>query len=174
MVMTDELAEFILARIAEVEQMARDAQAESLGELAPATGEHWQWVCTDTDVPIDLDSEAFSDGDWVFNPTGGDFSLRSVEQYRAGITGSSLPSFAIPTMDELRVETARHIAYWDPARVLAKCKADRGILRRYLQGIESPNTDDAWLLATTYVARALAAQWDDHPDYQPEWASEVK
>jgi hypothetical protein len=69
--------------------------------------------------------------------------------------------------------TTKHIARHDPARMLAECAAKRAIIKDW----EDPNGDGVWegydygcALTTDRAARALAAIYSDHPDYQQEWA----
>ena len=60
--MDDGLAGFILARIAEVEQMAHDASGRTVEDHTDGKGDHWQWEDTETDEPVDLsDTEWFAD-----------------------------------------------------------------------------------------------------------------
>jgi Family of unknown function (DUF6221) len=169
--MSDELAEFILARIAEVEQMARDASGRRPNDMNP-TGDHWQWESTEMDQPINLDNTAeFANQLYVRNPDGGDFTLRSVEEYPTGTVGD-LPVFVIDATGDLHPGPARHIAYWDPARVLAKCKADRlVVLALALMALQEP-ISGARVIALKSLG-ALAWEHRDHPDYRPEWAPEV-
>ncbi len=54
-------------------------------------------------------------------------------------------------------ERARHIAHWDPARVLVEC----GTKRRLLE--ECGTVGPVWPL------RLLALPYADHPDYRQEW-----
>lgn len=68
-------------------------------------------------------------------------------------------------------EQAKHIAYWDPHRVLAKCKADRLIVDFYKQSAVIREgkmvVHNGWTICALH---AVSSQWDDHPDWQPEWA----
>jgi len=70
--------------------------------------------------------------------------------------------------------TTEHIARYDPARVLAECAAKRAIIEDW----EDPEDDGVWegydygcALTTDRAARALAAAYSDHQDYQQEWAA---
>ena len=62
--------------------------------------------------------------------------------------------------------TTRHIARWDPARVLAEVDAKRRIVDRceHYQTYE----DYGWALADE-VLSLLALPYDCHPDYREEW-----
>jgi hypothetical protein len=74
--------------------------------------------------------------------------------------------------EEIDAEDGVHIARWDPARVLAECKAKRRIVTRYVRARalvgKHPHaaTADAALL---HVLTELALPYADHPDYRPEW-----
>jgi hypothetical protein len=75
---------------------------------------------------------------------------------------------------------ARHIARWDPARVLAECQARRQIVEfaQEATGMEisldlefgQSHRDEA---ADPYIGdrilHLLAAPYAGHPDYRPEW-----
>ncbi|NWL13337.1 hypothetical protein DM793_18895 [Paenarthrobacter nitroguajacolicus] len=80
-------------------------------------------------------------------------------------------------VDGLHVQSpelvSEHIVRHNPARVLAECAAKRAIIEDW----EDPNCDGVWegydygcALTTDRAARALAAVYSDHPDYQQEWA----
>jgi Family of unknown function (DUF6221) len=70
-----------------------------------------------------------------------------------------------------------HIARHDPARVLREIAAGRAILARYEDCLARMD-DPAYSGAAEYVQIReyedfvlpnLAAVWDGHPDYRPEW-----
>ena len=80
---------------------------------------------------------------------------------------------------QLRGE-AEHIARHDPARVLREVTAKRAMVAQHSR---NPGTvfdacdwcsheaaDYPWPCPTI---RAIAAIWNDHPDYQPQWAPET-
>lgn len=66
------------------------------------------------------------------------------------------------------VETARHIALHDPARVLREVEGKREIIEdcegTILGYVHAETRDRA-----VGVLRNLASIWSDHPDYQEEW-----
>ena len=87
----------------------------------------------------------------------------------------------------MRDETAAHIARWDPARVLAECEAKRRIVELHedggnysIGGYGGPvvtyiacsmcgtagEYDEPWPCGTL---RLLALPYVNHPDYQEEW-----
>lgn len=68
---------------------------------------------------------------------------------------------------------ARHIARWDPARVLREVEADRKILAEYtavLKLIELTGSDKSVLRYREFVLQHRAAVHSDHPDYNPDWS----
>lgn len=63
--------------------------------------------------------------------------------------------------------------FWPP-RVLAECAAKRAIVERWEDwpadaGWRGDAADAGHLQAVDHAARAIAAVYADHPDYQPEW-----
>ena len=130
------LTEFLLARVAEDERVARAASISS----------------------------------------GADWSTKEVEPWGEIVDGSSPQGNPRAYGDDTELwdhegalgmwpETARHVAHFDPARMLAECEAKRDIIGFVLaaeSGIEQLRPDDR-------AMRALALPYADHPDYQPEW-----
>lgn len=170
----ESLPEFILARIAEVELMAHDATGRYAAE-GVETGDHWRWESEADDRPIDLGATVrFADVDYA--DYEGSAGLRSEEEYTTNVC--PLPAFALSGVEELRIGPARHIAYWDPARVLAECEAKRRIVELHVVEPLPPPSKSAscvqcwgavWPCPTL---RLLASPHRDHPDYRPEWAPE--
>ena len=150
--MTD-LAEFLLACIAEDETWAREASRRD--DSYAEGGARWQWVYTSDDHVADPDPargeylDLRPDDDW------GDLSLRSVQEFPTMSVGP-LPQFAIANVQEVLTTVAGHIARHDPARVLAECDAKRRIVERR-NHLDGP------------TLRALAAVYADHPDWREEW-----
>ena len=69
-------------------------------------------------------------------------------------------------------ETAAHIALHDPARVLAECEAKRAIVADRDRIDRSADGDEwsmGYSDANYSALHALAAVYADHPDYLPEW-----
>lgn len=61
----------------------------------------------------------------------------------------------------------RHIARWDPHRVLAECEAKRRVVEEYSavpDGQQGP-----YRAGLGRALRCLALPYSDHPDYRPEW-----
>jgi hypothetical protein len=82
----------------------------------------------------------------------------------------------------MTASTTRHVAYWDPARVLADIAAKRAIVKAYAGArtrIAEVRRDgyhafDAQRVqgaeeALTVAVLALAAPFVEHPDYDPAW-----
>lgn len=82
------------------------------------------------------------------------------------VEDSSIIDATPGTGDQLYVAHARgeyisrHIARWDPARVLAECETKRRL-------IELGEKDSYW----DDVLRLLALPYADHPDYRDVWRS---
>jgi hypothetical protein len=171
------ITEFLLARIAEDEAIARAA----IDSRRP--GSHWTWE----------------------SPSDGPLWLRTVEEYPTSSGVGELPGFPLgyDTLME-PVEAMPHIARHDPARVLAECAAKRAIIKQHeewpvlfesrptFSSVETNSVNDismkmvqevAWLTEREYVKRfgaepptapmmaTLAAIYADHPDYQQEWGA---
>jgi hypothetical protein len=79
-----------------------------------------------------------------------------------------------PDLDSLIVigdgPMARHIAEWDPARVLAETAAKRRMLA-YLVELENKALDGNWWnLDRDLPLKLLALPYAHHPGYQKDWA----
>ena len=74
--------------------------------------------------------------------------------------------------------SAAHIARHDPQRVLAECRAKRRIIRLATEADRAPRfavptaPEEARAFTLDAVVRALAAVYEDHPDYRPEWGGD--
>ena len=133
-----EIAEFLLARIAEDEAVAKTAYGS---DPSPWVGDGWL---------------RNNRGDHLFFTGDGD----------------------TPEADE---ETTRHIARWDPARVLAECEARRQVVQGYREAWEmakqlarAGQEEEAQAVRYGRVGLesalvALALPYADHPDYDPKW-----
>lgn len=145
-----DLAEFLLARIAEDEAVARAA-------IDPdRPGIHWHWVNSNDDSPS-VPRGQHADREYMTDPA----SLRTVEEFPTSSVGN-LPSFAISHAEEVRSGPALHIARHDPARVLAECEAKRAIVEEATH----PQTSS---VEGYNILRILAVAHADHPDYDEEW-----
>lgn len=152
------LSEFLLARIAEDEATAREACA--FGHWAATMG----WI---SDGP---DSGVWEVGHEVLDEEG------SHNEEDPTVRGEHLLIY-----DEggHNVAHARHIAQWDPARVLAECEAKRLAIEAAWG--DHLKLEDEWGYArheeqmsaegdNPDVVEALAWPYADHPDYRQEWA----
>jgi len=157
--MTDlTLTDFLLARIAEDEAVAR---AASPGEWATQVMQHvnhdpeGEWLTVEV-VREDDDDEELAD-----------FGGMEVISYGTRVEPGGHSQ-----------ENAEHIARHDPARVLAECEAKRRIVElRYswnLQAERNPEPPFSSIFQTQVntadaILRALALPYADHPDYRDEW-----
>jgi hypothetical protein len=155
------LAEFLLARVAEDEAAARTAIMESYEEE--------RWLRPNERGVV----QVVDDGVW----RTGDHAMDEARIDGIGIT----------VYDEggHTAEQARHIARWDPARVLADCEAKRRIVEEYAEAIApNPNpyhgsntgtpSDDGfyeggWEDALKLACQCLALPYADHPEFREEW-----
>lgn len=130
--------EFLLARIAEDEAVAR-----------AATAGPWHW-----DPP--------SGEDWP----GSDESLMSSALDE---DGHALPVLYSWGYDASGIDgedgDRAHIVRWDPARVLAECKAKRRIVENH----QRHTPGERGYGASREAVRALASVYADHPDFDPAW-----
>lgn len=67
---------------------------------------------------------------------------------------------------------SRHIARWDPARVVAECTSKRALLDHHA----TTDAGECGICADghkgyCWTVRLLAAPHADHPDYDPAWAA---
>lgn len=96
------------------------------------TGEHWQWVCSQCDIVVEITDVVLLDG-YLQCPTDGCHyyigSLRSRETY--GDDKRPLPHFVLPGVDEVTPTVALHIQLHDPATVLRHCDRDLKMLSRH-------------------------------------------
>lgn len=157
------LTDFLLARIAEDEAVAR-------GAIDPERpGTHWRWIdAGEQGGPAEPDPE-----------TGGEYLdmqasiwLCTVEEFPTSSVGP-LPAVAIASAQEVKSGAAAHIACFDPARVLAECEAKRRIVHEFTGESPHANYDDCGDEcvgnALHWVLRVLAQPYADHPDYREEW-----
>ena len=69
-----------------------------------------------------------------------------------------------PSDDEQSMADARHIASWDPSRVLAEVEAKRRVITIWETQMESYGAD-----AAEEAVRALAQPFSDRPGFRDEW-----
>lgn len=150
------LTDFLLARIAEDEEVAKQAKSDSP-----------RWASTQKDGTLKIDTGIESMG-WEFG--GGD-----------GIWSCDDPYDDCGTYVSHAFAEGDHIARHDPARVLAECEAKRRIVEEHSDGgkdwdgqrfvhwcrrCAGRRGHEPWPCPTL---RALALPYADHPDYRQEW-----
>jgi hypothetical protein len=140
------LAEFLLARIAEDETYARNASGGQRGVYPPL---HWY-----VEEEGGFDSWAISTGD-------------NEEDANLCVTCNDSGG------NELLERDARHMARWDPARVVTECEAKRRIVANCEAFSTNGPTGTPPLpnlrFAGVTILRLLALPYADHPDYRQEW-----
>jgi hypothetical protein len=141
------LTEFLLARIAEDEQAARDASPSpwQYGDIASVAG---GTIYDESRRIADVTYEQANDHDGSV--------VRHLLSDEADANG-------------------RHIARHDPARVLRECEAKREIVAHYeAYAREADRNPDVFALvkmseAVEGTLVELARVFRDHPDYREEW-----
>ncbi|NDL58150.1 DUF6221 family protein [Phytoactinopolyspora mesophila] len=78
---------------------------------------------------------------------------------------------AAPVVGELE-GAGWHVALHSPARVLADIAAKRALIEQCATWREMEEEPPCMGSAATIVLCILATAWDDHQDYDPDWASE--
>lgn len=139
------ISEFLLARIAEDEEVARAASPSP-----------WSYPGIETVA-----------GGTLYDATRRivDVAYEQSEDH----DGQIVRHLLVPEADANGAHIARH----DPARVLAECEAKRAIVDAamvYEEGPGDPKPEDpdgGWALSI--ALRALAAIYADHPDYDEAW-----
>lgn len=119
-----------------------------------------------------------------------DYPTRAVMYSASGDALFEFDERQMREADHSTLALAEHFCSWQPARVLAECKAKREIVDLYAAHLDramayrSPRWADAMSetdkakakrqearLGVSEVAiRYLAAVYASHPDYDPEWA----
>jgi hypothetical protein len=145
------LTEFLLARIAEDEEVARAASPASWTQGVKRAGSPGRWHGIEAySVLVDRSDRVFTEG-------------------------------APLVADSPSVSDVEHIARHDPARVLAECEAKRRIVAMGQFSDSPESAVDFWLEvgegktppqpvgALVDVFRALALPYADHPDFREEW-----
>ncbi|MCP2343249.1 DUF6221 family protein [Actinomadura rupiterrae] len=147
----DDLVEFLRARIAKDEQIARACSGAAWRPSPPGS--------------VSLDTPS---GEPSADTSGG-----SGASGAPGQAPSGRPGFVAEAENETYAE---HIARHAPARVLREAAAKRLILDEYAKAawlLSSGHRSDAAEAAQTVrvaALRALASAYADHPAYRPQWA----
>ena len=133
------LTEFLLARIAEDEAVARAA----------------------------VGTAAFSrqSGRWSFETVNDQFGPIPIV-FAVADSGAKTQAANMESAWE-REERGAHIARHDPARVLAECEAKRAIVKDAEWLLSGSDIDVREI--TDWLFGHLALPYADHPDYLPEW-----
>ena len=76
-------------------------------------------------------------------------------------------------MDAYRDADVRHVAQWDPARVLAEVEAKRRILDKLDEIERIVDAREVWSIDVDDLRRDLALPYRDHPDYDPAWTQAI-
>lgn len=146
---TVDLSEFLLARIAEDEAVAREA-----------TPGPWRWS---EDLEDGMESEAAHT--YVRNESWPTPVISAHGVHTEGFV-------------QVQPADAAHIARWDPARVLAECQAKARIVSNHASTTTGWHDDEGehvlycrWCHRQWPCAdlRALALPYADHPNYREEW-----
>lgn len=117
-------------------------------------------------------ASAATGGPWRYDPTKVN-SVDGGEAVFAGPEGLSAITIAStgPADDQASMDDGRHIARYDPTRVLAECAAKRRIATMFAGDSHAgPTLAAPGLLVCTVLATVYA----DHPDYDPAWAREAR
>ena len=130
-----DLVDFLLARITEDERAAQGA-----------TDGPWRWYPGRAGLPAFLESTGATATHWV---EGQSFEAPTV------VLGTNQG-----VMLRVRGRDAEHIAAWNPARVIAECRAKRRVVEAR-EGVDAATHD--------LVLRTLALPYADHPEYREEW-----
>jgi hypothetical protein len=132
-----DLVEFLTTRLNEEQRLAEWAAKPHLGPQEPGDTAVWQ---VEEWVPSEHEEGAVPAAIWV------------TDRSEMGI-GQMRPDRGI----------AAHIAYWDPARVLADIAAKRAIVEVCTVELRM-GCSTAWS-----VLLRLAAPYTEHPDFDPAW-----
>ncbi len=160
--MTDPRVEWLTARLSWLEQLARQASGRDMSHTSEQ--DKWQWVDSDTDVPVrvDITDEYVDEQDEkVFIP-----SLRSVEEYPSHC--GALPTFVINTAEEVLSAAAVLIVEGDPRSVLARVEADRVLTCSHaFNGVNWPSFNRASWPCVQFKAVLSAHRYA--PGFDPKW-----
>ena len=155
------LVEFLLARIAEDEQIAEWAASVYRGD---GTLKRWRRDVETNEVIMSNGSPGAARR---LADAGFDISVEEAARIERPHG---------PVIDEAGGHVADHVAYWDPAHVLRECEAKRRIVALHSEGdkgtcytcsVNGTRVQDNLIACPTL--RDLAAVYADHPDYRDEW-----
>lgn len=170
----EQVAAFIVARLAEDEMWARGAsrpyEYAEPGSTAPAGGVSWRWVTGGDLDTIDIDPV----GREFVAPAGGDCNLATVEEWpTVGSYPRMMPRTCAYSIVEMDSAAAGHILRHDPRKVLRRVESARRTVARCtaILAVSSHHTtvescDELDAILAQDVLEDLAACWDWHPDYE--------
>jgi hypothetical protein len=160
------LLTFLAARLEEDNRIAMAATGQRQGQPAERP-EHWRWECTEDDEPIDVDLAIASGQEILEHGDHWRCGLRSAEEYPSSVGPYG---HLIIDGEEIRPQDARHIARYDPARVLREVAAGRQLLSGYEEARTS-DAETAPVIAETLLMQIInrCGVYSDHPDYLAAW-----
>lgn len=97
-----------------------------------------------------------------------DYPTRAVMYSASGDALFEFDERQMREADHSTLALAEHFCSWQPARVLAECKAKREIVDE----CERSMLNDGDSRTAEWIAAQLAAVYASHPDYNPVWAPE--
>ncbi|MFB7278065.1 DUF6221 family protein [Streptomyces hydrogenans] len=110
--------------------------------------------------------------DWVFDPEdpwNGPNGPRDVVRRATG----GFIAVVDPDHGKYGAWNARHIAHYDPTRVLAEVEAKRKLLTEYAEVLHNEGADyewaGGWASGLGKAVALLALPYADHPDYRDTW-----
>lgn len=109
-----------------------------------------------------------------------DYPTRAVMYSASGDALFEFDERQMREADHSTLALAEHFCSWQPARVLAECKAKREIveLAEEATGLDMTVDQDRlvgardWPYVGDLILAHLAAAYASHPDYDPAWAPE--
>jgi hypothetical protein len=184
---TDDLVAFLRARLEEDERIAVAASG-GIVAVSQWSGrpEEWRWECCTDDTPLDVDLAIAGGEETLDHADHYRVGLRSVQQYPTTSVGPL--SHLVIDGEEVRPQDARHVARYDPARVLREVEAKRAIVADYQKTKAIVDAVSRKLAAGTPLTPGdgrdygdgcrelcalrgtldhLAAVYSDHADYRP-------
>lgn len=159
----NELIDWLTACFDEDTLWATEA-SRRYGKESHKGGVHWEWIEPDTDTPVEPDpsrGKHLTDDADNFR-----FSLRSVEHFPTDDVGP-LPSFAIPTAEEVAAAAAGHIVRHDPARVLTEITSKWHTLTICREALQAESS--AFSRFAHQILWNMAQAYRDRPGLKTSW-----
>jgi Family of unknown function (DUF6221) len=149
------LAEFLLARIAEDEQVARDVQQKDPWAVAKKSP---------PPPPLTKGEDGWQPG---VMSVGGVSAGGSFTRLPRVVEAGKWAAITCDAPDSPRFAAANHIVRHQPVRVLAECEAKRRRVGILVAAMEPGATTYAGPAGVLLKLEALP--YADHPDYREEW-----